>query len=273
MSGYDGFEALEREGWTDPAIADGYVTRFARASDMAVPAVVRTIPEGASVLDLCCGQGNVTKALYDAGFSVAGADFSSQMLDHARARLPEVDFIEADAQSLPFPADSFDAVTCTFGIMHIPDQPKALSEVARILKPGGTFTMTAWCGPDRSQAFATLYPAVVQHADPSRQMPDQPDFHRFANETVARDLLVGAGLAMTRHQVVPCHWDLTAPEELAEIFHKGAPRGGKLMSIQPSENLAAIKAAMAAKVRAEFAHGDGWRVEIPAAMVVALKPS
>lgn len=125
MTRYDGFAELERRGWTDDGISGGYVERFAAASDQAIPAIVAEIAGGARagtpVLDLCCGQGNVAEALAAAGFAVTGVDFSPQMLAHARARAPSVEFIEADAQDLPFEAAQFGAVTCSFGLMHVPD--------------------------------------------------------------------------------------------------------------------------------------------------------
>jgi ubiquinone/menaquinone biosynthesis C-methylase UbiE len=60
---FEGFAELERNGWTSDDIAAGYVDLFSPASDMAVASIVSGIPAGAHVLDLCCGQGNVTAAL------------------------------------------------------------------------------------------------------------------------------------------------------------------------------------------------------------------
>lgn len=269
MTEYAGFAELETAGWNDPQISKGYVEIFSSASDMAVAPVVAKVPDGSRVLDLCCGQGNTTSALLAAGHDVIGADFSPLMLAQARDRAPDAEFVEADAQNLPFDADSFEAVTCTFGLMHVPDQPRALSEIARVLRPGGRFVMTAWAGPAHSTAFAILYPSVMQNADPSVVMPDQPDFHRFADEATASNLLSAAGLALTSIEHVPCHWDMEDPGHLFDIFLRGAPRGGSLLSRQPEENRNAIRDAMEQAVRARCAHGSGFRVEIPAALVVA----
>jgi hypothetical protein len=98
-------------------------------------------------------------------------------------------------------------------------------------------------------------------------MPEGPNFHQFANEAAAGTLLADANLAVQSHDILDCHWILDAPEKLAEIFQKGAPRGGYLLTQQPDGNRTAIKTAVARKVREQFADGDCWRVPIPAALV------
>ena len=224
---------------------------------------------GARVLDLCCGQGNVSEALLHAGFKVVGADFSPKMLLHARERLPAGEFVEADAQDLPFENADFDTVVCSFGMMHIPNQLQALREVRRVLKPDGQFIMTSWCGPDVSPVFQVFYGSVQEHSDPSVKLPESPNFHQFANAELAKALLADAGLAVKTHQQIDCYWMLDDPETLAEIFQRGAPRGGYLLTQQPEENRKAIKAAVAAKVRDRFAEGGRWRAPIPASLIVA----
>ncbi len=269
MAAYEGFAELETQGWSDDTISSGYVTMFSEASDMAIPEIVSSIHGTCRVLDLCCGQGNATEALAKAGHSVTGADFSARMLSHARERLPAGEFVEADAQDLPFEDDSFDVVVCSFGLMHVPDQPKALSEVRRVLKPEGQFIMTSWCGPDVSPVFQVFYSSVQEHGDPSVKMPDSPNFHQFANEDLAKSILSDAGLEVEKQEQIDCFWMLDTPEVLAEIFQRGAPRGGYLLSQQPKANNAAIKAAVAEKVRGRFVHGAGWRAPIPASLIVA----
>ena len=269
MAAYEGFAELETKGWSDDTISSGYVTMFSEASDMAIPSIVASIGSNGRTLDLCCGQGNVTEAIAKAGHSVTGADFSAKMLSHARERFPAGEFIKADAQDLPFEDGSFDSVVCSFGLMHVPDQPKALSEIRRVLKPHGQFIMTSWCGPDVSPVFQVFYSSVQEHGDPSVKMPDSPNFHQFANEEAARSILSDAGFDVETQQQIDCFWILDSPEALAEIFQNGAPRGGYLLSQQPATNNSAIKAAVAEKVRERFGHGDKWKAPLPASLIVA----
>lgn len=72
---------------------------------------------------------------------LTGVDFSPAMLALARSRAArlgrQVDLREADAQQLPFAADSFDTVVCTYGLCAIPDDGRAVREMSRVLRPGG----------------------------------------------------------------------------------------------------------------------------------------
>lgn len=263
---YEGFAELERKGWTDADLAAGYVDLFAPASDMAIPPLIAGIGPGQRVLDLCCGQGNVSAALAAAGAEPVGVDFSPAMLAIARDRVPGVEFIEGDAQDLPFPDRDFDAVVCNFGLVHVPDQARALAEVARVLKPGGRFAMTGWSGPDVSPTFKLFYGAVMAHGDPDVALPEGPNFHAYADSGWVDGMFQAAGLAPDAPSQIDCHFTMGDPAQLVEIFQRGAPRGGYLLAKQPAANKEAIRGAIESGVRDGFAHGDGWRVPIPAAL-------
>ncbi len=269
MAEYEGFAELERRGWSDDSIAAGYVDLFSSASDLAIPPLVGSVKDCGRVLDLCCGQGNVTGALLNEGVDAVGADFSPAMLSLARQRLPSGEFVEADAQDLPFEDGEFDAVVCSFGLMHVPDQPRALKQVRRVLKPRGRFAMTAWCGPDASPGFEVFYGCVQEHGSQEVAIPESPNFHQFANMEQAKLLLGDANLLYSGHEVIECYWTLDSANEVAEIFEKGAPRAGYLLTRQPEENRAAIKEAVATAVRERFTDGDKFHVPIPAVLVTA----
>jgi len=100
----------------------------------------------ARILDLCCGTGDMTFALRrEAGMGSAqilGADFSHAMLQRATAKSAAVNgsdpgWIEADALNLPFPSANFDLVTSAFGFRNLADYDAGLSEIVRVLHPGG----------------------------------------------------------------------------------------------------------------------------------------
>jgi demethylmenaquinone methyltransferase / 2-methoxy-6-polyprenyl-1,4-benzoquinol methylase len=99
-----------------------------------VAAVVRP---GDRVLDLCCGTGDLTIAAEAAGGKVTGLDFSRPMLERARRKAPEIEWIEGDALALPFADDSYDAATVGFGVRNLADLERGLQELRRILRPGG----------------------------------------------------------------------------------------------------------------------------------------
>jgi demethylmenaquinone methyltransferase/2-methoxy-6-polyprenyl-1,4-benzoquinol methylase len=97
-------------------------------------AVVRP---GDRVLDSCCGTGDLAVACARAGGAVTGLDFSERMLERARRKSGQIDWVQGDALALPFEDDSFDAATVGFGVRNLEDLDGGLAELARVLRPGG----------------------------------------------------------------------------------------------------------------------------------------
>ncbi len=91
------------------------------------------------VLDVACGTGDFLIAVLKASPTsrVIGLDFSEEMLTLARRKVDKAVFVHGDVMALPFDAGRFDAVTVGFGLRNFVDMPKALSEMARVLKPDG----------------------------------------------------------------------------------------------------------------------------------------
>jgi demethylmenaquinone methyltransferase/2-methoxy-6-polyprenyl-1,4-benzoquinol methylase len=100
----------------------------------AAGAVVRP---GDRVLDSCCGTGDLALAAARAGGNVTGVDFSRPMLERARRKAPEIEWVEGDALALPFADASYDAATVGFGIRNLSDLDGGLRELRRVLRPGG----------------------------------------------------------------------------------------------------------------------------------------
>src|SRR5579885_468354 len=271
VADFKAFRDLERAGWADPRRACGYVELFASASDQAIGSLLDAVNAGPQMkaLDLCCGQGNASEALARRGCDVTGVDFSPAMLSFANRRVPNATFIAADAQELPFANGEFDIVVSNLGVCHVPDQPRALSEALRVLRHGGRFAMTVWCGPDVSPCFEIVYGAIRSHGNPQVSAPPGPDFHQFAKREIAEKLLGEAGFHNVELAIVDCVWDLDSPQALSEIYEKGTVRAAMVLAGQPPPNLTAIRRAMAEAVQKRFAHGDRWRVPVPAALVWA----
>ena len=103
---------------------------------------------GVELLDVATGSGNVAIAAANAGAKVTGLDLTPKLLEVARGRASaaglEIDFIEGEAEELPFEADSFDRVTSCFGVMFAPRQQVAAAELVRVARPGGTIAVSAW---------------------------------------------------------------------------------------------------------------------------------
>jgi SAM-dependent methyltransferase len=125
---------------------------------------------GERALDLATGTGLMLLMLSRVVETVVGSDVTPEMLARAEAVAAEagaknVSFVEAEASSLPLPDAAFDLVTCRTAFHHFPDPVKALSEIHRVLKPGGRFVMEDVFGPDDPELSETRE-AIERALDP-----------------------------------------------------------------------------------------------------------
>ena len=101
------------------------------------------LPAGSRVLDAGCGTGNLTRPLGERGYQVLALDSSPHMLQRARMKHPHLQFQSGDLGGvLPFPSESFDAITCSNVLYTLPDPAAALQEFRRVLRPGGKLVVT-----------------------------------------------------------------------------------------------------------------------------------
>lgn len=112
---------------------------------------------GGPMLDLCTGTGDLAFAYYRATegkVEIVGADFCHEMLVLARQkaerrRLPgKVRFVEADAQELPFPDDTFEVITVAFGLRNVTDTDRGIREMVRVCQPGGRVAVLEFSRPN-----------------------------------------------------------------------------------------------------------------------------
>jgi ubiquinone/menaquinone biosynthesis C-methylase UbiE len=130
------------------------------------------VSAGDRVLDVACGTGNATIQAAQAGGEVTGLDLTPELLEGGRRRAAEagveIEWVEGDAEELPFADASFDVAVSTFGCMFAPSHQAAADEIARVVRPGGRIGIAAWT-PDGSvgdffRSLSTLGP------------PPPPDF-------------------------------------------------------------------------------------------------
>src|SRR5260370_28520673 len=162
---------------------------------------------GMRVLDLASGVGDPALSIAEeVGPSgrVTATDLGPGMMSLAEelARnkgLTNIEFREASAEALPFPSESYDVLTCRFGIMFFPDLPKALRECLRVLKPGGRAAFVAW-GKKKQPFFTTTAGIVLKHVPvpPPPPGPDGPSLVMVGAPDRLRRALEAAGLRNVR---------------------------------------------------------------------------
>jgi len=269
MNEFQVFAQREKQGWAEHQIVDAYVQLFGPVTDVSAKVMVeREGGPNRQILDLCCGQGSLTSMLCESGSTVSGLDFSSTMLELASRSAPGATLHQGDAAELPFSDQSFDAVLCNFGMMHLPDQPKALAEIRRVLKPPGRFVMATWASPDISPAFGIVFGSIKSNADFS-EAPPQPDLFAFSSPSVAEEMFRVAGLTLAKHEYVTGVWELDRPEKLFEIFLNATVGAAMLIKSQTQETIDKIKADMTQNVAANYQAGDTYKVPVSIAIVTA----
>ena len=118
-----------------------------------------------NVLDVACGTGDMCVELLKRGCEVTGVDLSEEMLAIAKVKSErlKVKVEIADAENLPFEDESFDGVTCAFGVRNFVHLEQGLSEMLRVLKPGGTMVILELATPDSLliRLFYNLYTKYI----------------------------------------------------------------------------------------------------------------
>jgi SAM-dependent methyltransferase len=147
------------------------------------------VSAGQEVLDVAAGDGNFALACVREGAQVVAADLSPEMVDRGRARTDaegfEIEWLEADAEELPFADGRFDCVGSVFGAMIAPRPEVVARELFRVARPGGTVGMTAWV-PDG--VFAELF-AIGRSFGPAA--PGAHKAEEWGDERVVRERFAG----------------------------------------------------------------------------------
>jgi SAM-dependent methyltransferase len=266
MSG-DAFWEFERAGW-DRA-AERYEECWTDTSLFVEPLLDAVgVRGGSRLLDVACGPGFVPEAAAARGAEPVGLDVAPAMIERARERCPGLTFVEGDAERLPFPDASFDAVTMNFGILHLSRPESALAEARRVLVPGGRFAFTAWVA-EGNVAAEIVDSAVAAHAV-AIELPAGPPYYVFAEAEKARRALAHAGFEpdSVRIETVTVLWRLPTAHLLFDAHVQAGVRISAVLQAQPPDRLEAIRAAIVDGVR-RYPDGDEFAMPIVARVISA----
>jgi SAM-dependent methyltransferase len=171
------------------------------------------IRRGERVLDVATGTGNAGIPAAQAGARVSGLDLTPELLEVARRRAVDagvdVEWVEGDAEALPFADDQFDVVMSTFGAQFVPRHEVVADEMARVLRPGGRMGLVAWTPEgaigDFFRTVAPHLPAPPDFADPPLSWGDEEHVH---------ELLEGTGITL---QLERDTWEITHPDNASAV--------------------------------------------------------
>jgi SAM-dependent methyltransferase len=262
---------FEREGWA--ANIAGYNDTFGAVTRQTVQAMLDAaeVGSGARLLDVCCGPGMLSAAAADRGASAVGLDFPG-VVALARKLVPEADFQSGDANELPFADNSFDAVVCGYGIMHVPDPEKAMQEMLRVLRPGGRAALSVWDNETPVSGLGLVYQAAQDYANLNVPLPHGPNIFQFSTPGRMRDALSGMGFASVEATRFAQDWHLKSGRQLLDAFYEGTVRTRALLAAQTDEVIGKIITAIERALVDRRTSDGGFSVPMPAIIGSGAKP-
>jgi ubiquinone/menaquinone biosynthesis C-methylase UbiE len=176
------------------------------------------------VLDVATGPGEPALSIADLvgpEGKVFGVDAAPEMVEAARREANRRGFHNASfevafADSLPFPANTFDAVVSRFGVMLFPSPVDSVREMLRVLKPGGRISLAVWHFAERNPFHYTLSRVVDRYVASPPVAPDSPDAFRFAAPGKLLAILSNAGAAATSERLL--RFAIRAPVSVEDFW-------------------------------------------------------
>jgi ubiquinone/menaquinone biosynthesis C-methylase UbiE len=229
--------AAPREAWD--AIADGYDLYVApQEADLANEALrLVGLGPGQRFLDVAAGTGGLGLPAARLGAEVLATDWSPAMIDRFEARLREEGLSNAkgrvmDCHAIDLPDDSFDVTGSQFGVMLVPDQPRALREMVRVTKPGARVLVIAYGSPGELEFLQFFIGALKAVAPEFPGLPDDPPPLEFqvSDPEVLRQRLTDAGLRDVRIERTAERPTFSSGQEMWDWVLYGNPIPGMVIA-------------------------------------------
>ncbi len=187
------------------------------------------LQRGMKFLDVCSGSGAVAIPAARLGAQVTAIDHSSAMLEHLNARAKKENLsVEArvmDAHSLQFPDNTFDMAGSQFGVMLLPDLPKALREMTRVVKPGGKVLMNAYGDPHQIE-FLGFFVMATKSVRPDFDGPppdDPPLEFQVADPEKLKSDMTAAGLKNVTVETITESTEFKSGKEVWDWIYNSNP--------------------------------------------------
>ena len=190
-----------------------------------------------NILELACGSGRLTKhiaAILPPGADFTATDLNTDMISIAKSKVTSdrVIWATADMLDLPCENESFDLVVCQFGIMLVPDQQKALSEIFRVLKTGGKIVFSTWSDVNYNRLWAIADTVMIAVLGKSMIGSDPGPF-AMGDENIVLARLKGVGFGKSTATLVKFTGETESAAKAAHGFIYGLPVGLYILKEAP----------------------------------------
>lgn len=260
----EAIKAGAREGWGKGEYAG--LSEVLRPASRALCDAC-AVGAGQEILDVAAGDGNFALACAFEGASVVASDISPGMVARGRARSEaegyDVEWVEADAEDLPFDDDRFECAGSVFGAVMAPRPEVVARELFRVVRPGNTVGLVAWV-PDG--VARELFAIGRRYAPPS----DAPTHDRWGDPDVVRERIgeLANSIEMERRSLP---WAADSPEDYVAFMERTAPMQVAAKEAMPPELYARMRADFVELARG-WAGGDGpFSVDAEYLLIVARK--
>jgi SAM-dependent methyltransferase len=266
------FKQQELAGWDAKANAyDDYAGKI--TTQIVEPLLdAAAVKAKTTLLDVACGPGYLAGAAAQRGANAVGVDFAPSMVREAKKNFPHAEFHQGDAEALRFESVSFDAVVCGFGVGHLPEPDKALSEAFRVLRPRGRYAFSWWCTSDKHEFFALVMEAVKAHGNLEVPLPPAPPMFRFSDPMECKRALSTIGFVDVQVHEHALVYEFQSPEQVLDLIYKSSVRTAMVLELQSKEALARINEAILTGAQA-YKRKESFRIGWPAIVVSGTKPS
>lgn len=234
---------------------------------------------GMRILDLGSGTGYpALLAAHIVGVTgnVVGIDLAEQMLDAARRKaaalgLSNITFRTGDVTTLPFETASFDAITTRFCLMFLPEIPKAVAEIARILKPDTWMAAAVWSAPEKNPYLKIPIDIIKQFIELPPPDPEAPGIFRLAKPGELAAMLQQAGFVdISEQEFLGDVRFAEAGEYFSSLMDIAAPIQNLWAKLSPTQQIEARQRIM--DTAGQYRKGSGIALPIAVRMVAAQKP-
>jgi ubiquinone/menaquinone biosynthesis C-methylase UbiE len=259
-------QATEESRQVWDSVASGWDKERALFNEIEGPVTERMhealgVRAGDSILELCAGPGEVGLRLAERypGVKVLITDFAPGMVQAAtreahRRGLSAVECRLMDAQDMDLPDASVDGVLCRYGLMLVPDVPKAFSEVRRVLRPGGVLAYTTWTSLETNPVMMIFGGAMIQcgHFQP----PDEGLGFPLASEEENRAVAEAAGFDHVQAEAIDLPIHYASFERYWGLMAEIAGPLAVIMKTLPEDDREAVRTQVE-EYAAPFRTGDG----------------